>query len=66
MPIAEDRIGSVLDRSGEVGADAPLGVALGVAESVAQWHGGEIRLRARDGGGGILVELRFPIPDHQA
>jgi hypothetical protein len=41
----------------------PLGTAL--AESVAKRHGGEIRLRSC-GDGGVLVELRFPIPARPA
>jgi hypothetical protein len=41
--------------------DGPLGTALGVAETVAKRHGGEVRLRSC-GDGGVLVELRFPIP----
>ena len=51
-------------RAGEKGdspSDAQLGTALDVAETVAQRHGGEVRLRSC-GDGGFLVELRFPIP----
>jgi hypothetical protein len=61
------RIGrkSATDRNGEFRPDAPLRAALGVAESVARLHGGEVRLRSRDDGG-LLVELRFPIRPPQA
>lgn len=53
------------DRNGEFRPDAPLTAALGVAESVARLHGGEVRLRSRDDGS-LLVELRFPIRTPQA
>jgi signal transduction histidine kinase len=53
------------DRNGEFRTDSPLGAALGVAESVARLHGGEVRLRSR-ADGGLLVELRFPIRTAQA
>jgi hypothetical protein len=56
---------SASDRNGEFGPDAPLRAALGVAESVARLHGGEVRLRSRDDGR-LLVELRFPIRTPQA
>jgi hypothetical protein len=56
---------SATDRSGEFRPDAPLRAALGVAESVARLHGGEVRLRSRHDGG-LLVELRFPIRPPQA
>lgn len=42
-------------------SDAPLGTALSVAEIVAKRHGGEVRLGSC-GDGGVLVELRFPLP----
>ena len=42
-------------------SNGPLRTALGVAETVAKRHGGEVRLRSC-GDGGVLVELRFPIP----
>ncbi len=46
---------------GDLPADGPLETALCVAEAVAKRHGGEVRLRSC-GDGGVLVELRFPIP----
>jgi signal transduction histidine kinase len=46
---------------GDSRSDGPLETALGVAETVAKRHGGEVRLRSCDDGG-VLVELRFPIP----
>jgi hypothetical protein len=50
------------ERSGDpVVSDVPLGAALRVAESVAERHGGEVRLRSR-ADGSLLVELRFPFP----
>jgi hypothetical protein len=45
-------------------SDAQLRTALGVAETVAKRHGGEVRLRSC--GDGVLVELRFPIPASSA
>ena len=48
-------------RKGDAPSDPLLGTALGVAETVAKRHGGEVRLRPC-GDGGVLVELRFPIP----
>jgi len=69
MPTEVDRarLGweSAPDQNGEFRPDAPLRAALGVAESVARLHGGEVRLRSRDDGG-LLVELRFPIRTPQA
>ena len=46
---------------GDSPSDGPLGTALGVAETIAKRHGGEVRLRSC-GDDGVLVELRFPIP----
>jgi hypothetical protein len=64
---------SIEERSGSTneGDQAPrsaelLEAALGVAYSVARRHGGEVRVRSRDDGGGDLIELRFPIPGRQA
>jgi len=69
MPTEVDRARlrweSAPDRNGEFRPDTPLGAALGVAESIARLHGGEVRLRSRDDGG-LLVELRFPIRTPQA
>ena len=48
-------------RTADSSSDAQLRTALGVAETVANSHGGEVRLRSC-GDGGFLVELRFPIP----
>jgi signal transduction histidine kinase len=47
-------------RKGDAPSDPLLGTALGVAETVAKRHGGEVRIRSR-GDGGVFVELRFPI-----
>jgi hypothetical protein len=46
-------------------SDGPLGAALGVAETIAKRHGGEVRLRSC-GDGSVLVELRFSIPARPA
>jgi hypothetical protein len=65
MPIAEDHAGNAEGDEAH-GADGRLEAALGVAESVAKLHGGEVRLRTRADDGGVLVELRFPLPQHEA
>lgn len=55
------------ERAGHtVFSDAPLHAALGVAESVAKRHGGQVQLRSSGDGGGVVVELRFTIPRAQA
>ena len=64
MPIAEDQAGDATDEG--YGPDNPLEAALVVAQSVAKLHGGEVRLGTRVGDGGVLVELRFPLPQHEA
>jgi signal transduction histidine kinase len=63
MEVDSTRVSS-WPRVGEKGdscSDAQLGTALGLAETVAKRHGGEVRVRSC-GDGGVLVELRFPIP----
>jgi hypothetical protein len=46
-------------------SDRPLEAVLGVAESLARRHGGELRLRS-GGDGRFLVELRFTLPSGKA
>lgn len=65
MPI-EECSGSPDDGGQESRSEEPLAAAFGVAQSIARRHGGEVRVRSRDDGGGELVELRFPIPAPQA
>jgi signal transduction histidine kinase len=47
-------------RGGRAGGAPHLGLGLYIVRLVAEFHGGRATAANRAGGGGVVVELRFP------
>lgn len=59
-------VGRPFYRSEAARANGPgSGLGLALARHVAQMHGGELRVARRDGGG-LVVELRLPVPKEES
>jgi signal transduction histidine kinase len=43
-------------------ASGGAGLGLSIARNIARWHGGDVRLRNRAAGAGLVAELWLPRP----
>ncbi len=47
-------------------ASGGTGLGLSIARNIARWHGGDIKLRNRENGGGLIAELWLPQASREA
>ncbi len=58
-PAVVQRLTEPFERGGRTGETAGAGLGLSIVSAVAEAHGGELRLEAREGGG-LRAEVSLP------